>query len=296
VVWSTSASGVLRSQFQSTFTSVTTLPSGALIASDKRTNTYFYGASASSFYVSKDTGATFTKAGTLGSATAVRDIAAHPTVAGEVWVSTDVGIFRSTNYGSAFTQVSTAVTDTQQIALGLGSGSNWVVYAFGTGSAGNKLYASSDLGATWTDIQGAQGFGAISSCRLAGSANKANQVYVGTNGRSVFYASGVVSGGGSASTTAKTSTTTSSIKPTSTTSTVKTTSTTSSVKTTSTTLSTSTKTSSTPTSKTSTSTAPTTTAVAKHYDQCGGIGFTGPTACVSPYTCQKQNDYYSQCL
>jgi hypothetical protein len=72
------------------------------------------------------------------------------------------------------------------------------------------------------------------------------------------------------------------------------------VGTTSKTLNTSTKptstTKSTPTFKTTTAPTSTSTAVAKHYDQCGGIGFTGPTACVSPYTCQKQNDYYSQCL
>ncbi|KAJ5674316.1 uncharacterized protein N7477_004250 [Penicillium maclennaniae] len=35
---------------------------------------------------------------------------------------------------------------------------------------------------------------------------------------------------------------------------------------------------------------------AAHYAQCGGIGWTGATTCVSPYTCTKQNDYYSQCL
>ncbi|KIM93969.1 carbohydrate-binding module family 1 protein [Oidiodendron maius Zn] len=33
-----------------------------------------------------------------------------------------------------------------------------------------------------------------------------------------------------------------------------------------------------------------------HWGQCGGIGWTGPTACDSPYTCQAQNSYYSQCL
>nr|AGU16947.1 cellobiohydrolase I [Botryotrichum murorum] len=30
--------------------------------------------------------------------------------------------------------------------------------------------------------------------------------------------------------------------------------------------------------------------------RCGGIGWTGPTTCASPYTCQKLNDWYSQCL
>ena len=33
-----------------------------------------------------------------------------------------------------------------------------------------------------------------------------------------------------------------------------------------------------------------------HWGQCGGIGWTGPTTCASPYTCQEANAYYSQCL
>ncbi|KAL1835291.1 hypothetical protein VTK73DRAFT_5823 [Phialemonium thermophilum] len=33
-----------------------------------------------------------------------------------------------------------------------------------------------------------------------------------------------------------------------------------------------------------------------HWGQCGGIGWTGPQSCQSPWTCQKQNDWYSQCL
>ncbi|KAG9044393.1 hypothetical protein FS837_008218 [Tulasnella sp. UAMH 9824] len=59
---------------------------------------------------------------------------------------------------------------------------------------------------------------------------------------------------------------------------------------------------STTTSKTSTTTtkASTTTtangATQTQYGQCGGIGYTGPTVCVSPYTCKYSNDYYSQCL
>jgi len=32
------------------------------------------------------------------------------------------------------------------------------------------------------------------------------------------------------------------------------------------------------------------------WGQCGGIGWTGPTTCQSPYTCQELNAYYSQCL
>ncbi|EPS35507.1 hypothetical protein H072_11069 [Dactylellina haptotyla CBS 200.50] len=32
------------------------------------------------------------------------------------------------------------------------------------------------------------------------------------------------------------------------------------------------------------------------WGQCGGIGWTGPTTCVSGYTCTYSNDYYSQCI
>ncbi|KAK7032146.1 hypothetical protein VNI00_013320 [Paramarasmius palmivorus] len=32
------------------------------------------------------------------------------------------------------------------------------------------------------------------------------------------------------------------------------------------------------------------------WGQCGGIGWTGSTTCVSGSTCVKQNDYYSQCI
>lgn len=71
--------------------------------------------------------------------------------------------------------------------------------------------------------------------------------------------------------------------------------------TTSTTTSKATSTASTTTTKatttsTTTSTGSTTTATASHWAQCGGTGWTGATACASPYTCQAQNAYYSQCL
>ena len=38
------------------------------------------------------------------------------------------------------------------------------------------------------------------------------------------------------------------------------------------------------------------TATAQKWGQCGGQGYTGATTCVSGSTCQKQNDYYFQCL
>ncbi|GAB1309915.1 cellulase [Madurella fahalii] len=45
----------------------------------------------------------------------------------------------------------------------------------------------------------------------------------------------------------------------------------------------------------STSTAPSGTPLAGAWQQCGGVGWNGATSCVSGYTCNKVNDYYSQC-
>jgi hypothetical protein len=56
---------------------------------------------------------------------------------------------------------------------------------------------------------------------------------------------------------------------------------------------TTTTTSSTTTTTTTTAPGPTQT----HYGQCGGTGWTGPTVCASPYTCNAVSPpYYSQCL
>jgi hypothetical protein len=46
---------------------------------------------------------------------------------------------------------------------------------------------------------------------------------------------------------------------------------------------------------TSSAPAPTTCSAAK-FQQCGGIGFKGCTACESGSSCKASGDYYSQCL
>ncbi|KAJ7099881.1 hypothetical protein C8R43DRAFT_1092336 [Mycena crocata] len=54
----------------------------------------------------------------------------------------------------------------------------------------------------------------------------------------------------------------------------------------------------TPSGPTTTPSGPTTTpaSTTTHWEQCGGIGWTGPQACVTPFTCQALNSFYSQCL
>ncbi|EEA18584.1 endoglucanase, putative [Talaromyces marneffei ATCC 18224] len=50
------------------------------------------------------------------------------------------------------------------------------------------------------------------------------------------------------------------------------------------------------TSSSATTTTTSTGATQTHWGQCGGTGYSGPTACAPPYTCKAQNPYYSQCL
>ncbi|KAG8979222.1 hypothetical protein FRB90_008171, partial [Tulasnella sp. 427] len=92
-----------------------------------------------------------------------------------------------------------------------------------------------------------------------------------------------------------TSSTTTKTSASSTTSKTSTSSTTSKTSTTTSTTKASSTTSTTTTTKTS-STSSASGCTATHYAQCGGTTYTGCTTCASGYTCQYQNDYYSQCL
>ncbi|WYZ33910.1 hypothetical protein EsH8_I_000186 [Colletotrichum jinshuiense] len=186
ILWSTLSTGVQVSRNEGKLENVT-LPASSVIASDKKNNTVFYAGSKATFYVSTDGAATFAES-PLANVTEIRHIVAHPTTAGEIFVSTDSGIFHSTNFGQSFTALSSP-TNAHAVSVGKGSGDSWNVYVFGDGAEGKRLYGSADLGATWVNLQGTLSFGALDGAALVGSANEANVVYVGTNGRGVMYSS-----------------------------------------------------------------------------------------------------------
>ena len=189
ILWSTEASGVLVSSESGTFAAVDSLPAASKIASDKANNTVFYAGSGAQFFVSTDTGTTFVNStATLGAATAINDIEVNPTLAGDVWVSTDVGIFHSTDFGTTFEKTSgEGVTDVYAIALGKGANEYWNVYGFMTSGNSTGLHLSTDVGVTWTNIQGERGFGTVNTTPLAANKATPGLVFVGTNGRGVFY-------------------------------------------------------------------------------------------------------------
>ncbi|KAK7463773.1 hypothetical protein VKT23_005712 [Stygiomarasmius scandens] len=263
VLWSTGGNGVQVSQFTNPFTQVSTLPAGSIIASDKKNNSVFYGASGSKFYLSTDGGKTFKAVGTLGSSSSPVKIVVNPSQSGDVWVSTDKGIFHSTDSGSSFTAIS-------------GTGGYPAIFA-AANIGGIGYFRSDDAGVNWVKINdAAHGFASVTSNVITADPRIYGRVYIGTNGRGIFY--GDTAGSTPAPTATATTTRASSTTAPPSTTTTRATSTT------------------TRTSTTSTAAPPTGSGTSAAWGQCGGIGYSGPTTCASGSVCTVQNPYYSQCV
>lgn len=189
IVWSSSGNGVLVSANSAAFAAASGLPDGTVIASDKVDDSVFYGASGADFYVSSDGGATFTAASTLGDSTAPFDIAVNPGALGDLWVSTDKGLYHSTDGGATFTAVE-SVTQAWAVSLGASptEGDYPAVYVAATLDGVTGYYRSDDEGANWVQIDdAAHGFGSPGSNVLTGDPRVYGRVYIGTNGRGIFY-------------------------------------------------------------------------------------------------------------
>ncbi|TFY66171.1 hypothetical protein EVG20_g4923 [Dentipellis fragilis] len=276
VLWRTGSNGVQVSQYTNPFAAVPSLPSDAAIASDKKNNSIFYGASGSKFYISTDGGKTFTSPSTLGSSTAPVKIVVHPNITGDVWVSTDKGIFHSTDSGSTFAKLP-GVSQAWAIALGAPAKSGGYPALFAAANIGGVGYfRSDDQGVNWVQINdAAHGFGSASANVLTADPRIYCRVYIGTNGRGIVYGDAAGAAPPPTSSAPASSTPASSQSGSST----------------------SAPTTSVPTSShsaSSTVSAPAATQSA--YGQCGGQGYSGPTACVSGFKCTIGNPYYSQCV
>jgi xyloglucan-specific exo-beta-1,4-glucanase len=165
ILWR-SATSISVSRNSGSFTAVSSLTTSSVIASDKKNGTVFYAVTGNKFYLSTDYGSTFsTTAGSLGSSTSAVKIVANTNTAGDVWVSTDTGLFHSTNYGASFT-AATGVT--QAWAIGLGapktSGTYASVFAAGVVGGVTGYFRSDNTGTTWVQINdAAHGFGATAA-------------------------------------------------------------------------------------------------------------------------------------
>ena len=137
-------------------------------------------------YVSSDGGQTFVSSANITSY-GVGLLAVHPAKAGDVWYSTNTGIYHSTDFGKTFT-ASPGVQSGTHIAVGKGAGNGTSVFAFATVENTVALRKSLDDGSTWEVISDAEhGFGSANPNPLAASWETEGLVFVGTNGRGIFY-------------------------------------------------------------------------------------------------------------
>jgi hypothetical protein len=177
-----------------TWTTSTGLPSGALVAADRVTAKTFYATSGDSLYVSTNSGATFTVAGTLnGTAGYPRPVFGE---AGEVWVAvSDGSLYRFTNVGTSTPVVSTVVsTVTSAYGVGFGKAATGqthpATYVIGTVGGQYGFFRSDDgIGTSWVRINDDEHqYGWVSY--IGGDENTYGRAFVATGGRGYVYRDG----------------------------------------------------------------------------------------------------------
>jgi len=194
-VWRTGSGSVLVSTSDSAdFVASSGVPSGAIIAADRRADKCFYAASGNAFYASSDGGVTFTKktAFTTSSPTAAFEVVAHPTKKSDVWVSSSTGLHHSTDSGKTWTSIS-AVSRGYNFSLGAPktAGGYPAIYLVGVVDGIQGVYKSDNAGASWVKINDATKWGGGSPDGIPVSADlrQYGSVFLGTNGRGIFQAS-----------------------------------------------------------------------------------------------------------
>jgi hypothetical protein len=170
------------------WTAVSGLPSGALLAADRVTAGTFYATSGGTLYVSTDGGATFASANTFTGKGAPRAVFGQ---AGEVWVAANGGnLYRFTGAGTTRTQITTA-----SAANGVGFGmaatgqTHPAVYLIGTVGGQYGFYRSDDgAGASWMRLNDTQHqFGSLQGNYVGGDEAVFGRLYLTTGGRGYIY-------------------------------------------------------------------------------------------------------------
>jgi photosystem II stability/assembly factor-like uncharacterized protein len=186
-----------------TWTPVTTLPVWAHVVPDRVDPKRFYAVNFSTGDVltSDDGGNVFKAQNTTGllldpksdwpvSREAQWPLMATPGIAGDLWFRTGTGrLFHSTDFGRSFREV---VTYMNIEALGFGAmreGSHYPqLYSFGWKNQTRGVWRSDDIGKTWQRINDdAHQYGRRFRS-IAGDPRVPGRVYLGTDGRGLFYA------------------------------------------------------------------------------------------------------------
>ena len=157
-----------------------------MIADRVNPNDFYYYAG-SRVYFSNNSGVSFTLQ--TSNAPSGGKLAVNPFVSGDLWIAASGGIYNSTNFGAAFSQVPSNLTSTNRVlALGAPAPGQTkpAIYVFGTVNNFLGIYRSDDGGSTWTVINDVnhQWGGLIQS--MAADPNVFGRVYLAVNGRGVI--------------------------------------------------------------------------------------------------------------
>ncbi|MFE2432559.1 cellulose binding domain-containing protein [Streptomyces sp. NPDC059373] len=208
-VWSPDGTGVsYTTGYGNSWTASTGVPAGATVESDRKNPKKFYAFKSGTFYVSTDSGATFsaTAATGLPADGSVR-FKALPGTEGDIWLaggsSTGTyGLWHSTNSGVSFTKLPAVE---QADTIGFGKAATGVSYPALYTSARiggvRGIFRSTDAGASWVRINDdAHQYGWTGGA-ITGDPRVYGRVYVSTNGRGVVYADTSDTTGGGSTTT-----------------------------------------------------------------------------------------------
>ena len=161
------------------------LPKGSLVAADgnSATNLFAYDPATGTFYTSTDKGSTWATTATGLTQWGGQIIAPYGRQC-DIWLSTWNGLFHNTGCGwGAWTQIS-GVAKATAVGFGAPATGQWypTIYMLGTINGVNGVYRSTNIGASWVQINDSQHqYGGIYS--ITGDPKTFGTVYMGTNGR-----------------------------------------------------------------------------------------------------------------
>jgi photosystem II stability/assembly factor-like uncharacterized protein len=194
VVWSPAGVGVYYTTANGkTWTASTGIPAGAVVESDRVNGNKFYGFLNGTFYVSTNGGASFSATAATG-LPATAKFKAVPGREGDIWLAggSDTGVYglwHSTNNGASFTKLAN-VEKADVIGFGKAATGQTYMALYTSAQIGGVrgIYRSDDAGATWVRINDSQHQYGWTGATITGDPRVYGRVYIGTNGRGIFYA------------------------------------------------------------------------------------------------------------
>lgn len=200
IVWSPAGVGVFfTTGGGKTWTASTGIPAGARVESDRVNPNKFYGFKSGTFYVSTDGGKTFaaTAASGLPLSGPVK-FKAVPGREGDIWLAggeewdNTYGLWHSTDSGASFVKLAN-VEEADNIGFGkAATGQTYMaLYAVAQVAGTRGIFRSIDAGQTWVRINDNQRqWGRAGDTAITGDPRIFGRVYIGTNGRGIFYGDG----------------------------------------------------------------------------------------------------------